>query len=127
MKMRKRIVTLLLAAGIAVAASVQAHEISKRQTTIVGELVDTGCYLGHSGQGAKHVGCATMCIKGGMPMGVLTRQGTLYLITMNHDNPDFYNKLKGMAGKNVAITGPVFTRSGMKAIEVSSFKTSKVG
>ena len=125
--MRTMIFALLLAAGIAVAVSAQAHEISKHQTTIVGELVDTGCYTGHMGQGAKHAGCAAMCINGGMPMGVLTKQGALYLVTMNHDNPDFYNKLKKMAGKTVAITGPVFTRSGMKTIEVTTFKTSSVG
>ena len=125
--MKTTILALLLAAGIAVAASAQAHEVSKHQTTIVGELVDTGCYLGHNGQGAGHVECATLCINGGMPVGVLTRQGTLYLVTMNHDNPDFYNKLKKMAGKMVAVTGPVFTRSGMKAIEITTFKTSSAG
>jgi hypothetical protein len=125
--MRTMIFGLLLAAGIAVAASAQAHEVAKHQTTVMGELVDTGCYLGHNGQGAGHAECAALCINGGMPMGVLTRQGTLYLVTMNHDNPDFYNKLKKMAGKTVAVTGTVFSRSGMKAIEVTTFKMSRAG
>jgi hypothetical protein len=121
-KMRTKISAFLMAALIVLAVSAQAHEGKHAAATVTGELVDTGCYLGHMGQGASHVGCATKCINGGMPMGVLTSKGMLYLVTMNHDNADPYNKLKSMAGKKVAITGQVFTRAGMKAIEVTSFK-----
>ena len=63
-----------------------------------------------------------MCVNLGMPMGILTRKGALYLVTMNHDNPDAYNKLKTMVGKNVAVTGHVNRRSGMTGIEIESFK-----
>ena len=90
--------------------------------TLRGELVDTGCYLGHEARGEKHVGCATKCIAGGMPMGLLTADGTLYLITMNHDNPDPYNALKEMAGKTLDLTGVVMARGGMKGIDVTGFK-----
>jgi len=92
--------------------------------TITGELVDTGCYLGHEARGAKHVECATKCIAQGMPMGLLTGKGTLYLLTMNHDNADPYNQLKEMAGKTVSVTGVVMTRGGMKGIDVSEFRTA---
>jgi hypothetical protein len=57
-----------------------------------------------------------------MPMGVLTKAGVLYLVTMDHDNQDPYNKLKSMAGKKVAVTGHVTNRSGLKAIEIAGFK-----
>jgi len=121
--MRNGIFGLVIAAAIVFAVSAQAHEASKHPAkTVVGELVDTGCYLGHMAKGAGHASCATMCINQGMPMGVLTRTGVLYLVTMNHDNPDSYNKLKAMAGKNVAVTGHVYTRSGLTAIEIDSFK-----
>ena len=121
--MRNGIIGLAMAAAIVLAVSAQAHEASKHATTTVtGELVDTGCYTAHLGKGTSHASCATMCINQGMPMGVLTHKGVLYLVTMNHDNPDPYNKLKTMAGKNVAITGHVYTRSGMTVIEIGSFK-----
>ncbi len=121
--MRKGTTGLVMAAAILLAASAQAHEASKhRAATVVGELVDTGCYTAHLGKGAGHASCATMCINQGMPMGVLTKAGVLYLVTMNHDNPDSYNKLKSMAGKNVAVSGRVYDRSGMKAIEITGFK-----
>ncbi len=94
-----------------------AHPAAVR--TITGELVDTGCYMAHGARGEKHVSCATKCIGNGMPMGLLTADGTLYLITLNHDNADPYNKLKDMAGKQVKVTGTVIARNGMKGIDVT--------
>jgi len=127
----KRIVTLLTAAAIALAASqTLAHEHSAQMAgmekaakkTVVGEVVDTGCYMAHAAKGEKHVACATKCINQGMPMGLLTDNGTLYLLTLNHDNADPYNKLKSEAGKKVKVTGAVWTRGGMKSIDVEEFQ-----
>ena len=87
---------------------------------MTGELVDMGCYLGHAAHGEKHISCATKCIANGMPMGLLTSNNQLYLITLNHDNADPYNQLKNMAGKNVTVTGEVATRNGIKAIDVTA-------
>ena len=88
--------------------------------TVTGEVVDMGCWLGHAARGEKHISCATKCLNQGMPMGLLTSNGTLYLVTLDHDNPDPYNNLKTMAGKNATVTGGLLTRSGVKAIEASS-------
>jgi hypothetical protein len=93
--------------------------------TVTGEVVDMGCYLGHSAMGAKHASCATKCINQGMPMGLLTTNGTLYLVTLDHDNGDPYNSLKSMAGKHATITGAVMTRNGIKAIEASTVLAAK--
>jgi len=88
--------------------------------TITGEVVDMGCWLGHAARGEKHISCATKCLNQGMPMGLLTSNGTLYLVTLDHDNADPYNNLKSMAGKNATVTGALLTRSGIKAIEAST-------
>src|SRR5919198_5246066 len=95
---------LPLAAMAATAATAPAHQghqaaahKAEAPKTLTGELVDTGCYLGHGARGEKHVECATKCINAGMPMGLLTSDGMLYLLTMNHDNADPYNQLKTMA------------------------------
>ena len=93
--------------------------------TITGEVVDMGCWLGHAARGEKHISCATKCLNQGMPMGLLTSNGTLYLITLDHDNADPYNSLKSMAGKNVTVTGELLTRSGTKAIEASTVALAK--
>ena len=121
--MKNGIIGFVMAAAVVLAISAQAGQPSKHPArTITGEVVDTGCYLGHASKGADHASCATMCINQGMPMGVLTQKGVLYLVTMNHDKPDAYNKLKSMAGKKVTVTGHVYSRSGMTGIEIDSFK-----
>lgn len=126
----KRLLILLVVLALPLAPiQAVAHEGHKEAQhkpeapkTVTGEVVDTGCYLGHAARGAKHVECATKCIANGMPMGLLTKDGTLYLLTMNHDNADPYNQLKEMAGKTVSVTGTVMTRSGMKGIDVAEVR-----
>lgn len=109
------------------AASAEKNEMKAeaKVSNVTGEIVDTGCYMEHGAMGEKHASCATKCIAGGMPMGLLTENGTLYLITMNHDNPDAYNKLKEMAAKKVVLTGMTAERSGMKSIDAVSFKLAE--
>ena len=99
-------------------------DVAGARKTVTGEVVDMGCYLGHGARGEKHMSCATKCINQGMPMGLLTSTGALYLITMNHDNVDPYNDLKAMAGKTVSVTGTVMTRSGMQGIDVTEYKAA---
>lgn len=110
------------AAPAAKPAASMSHEATAPAKSVTGEVVDMGCYLGHEAHGAKHVACATKCINGGMPMGLLTADGSLYLLTLDHDNADPYNQLKGMAGKTVTVTGPVNERAGMKGIDVTAAK-----
>src|SRR4030065_2244179 len=90
--------------------------------TIPGEVVDLGCYLNHAALGPKHKECATMCISGGMPMGLLTSDGKLCLLTMSHDDAAPFNASKKLAAEMVSITGPVSERNGMKSIEVTAVK-----
>ena len=93
--------------------------------SITGEVVDMGCWLGHASRGEKHISCATKCLNQGMPMGLLTSNGTLYLVTLDHDNADPYNGLKNMAGKDVTVTGELLTRSGIKAIEATTVQPAR--
>ena len=115
--------TALLAMNGAAVAHEGEHEAGKAHTmTAVGEIVDTGCYLGHGASGAKHAQCAQLCISKGMPMGLLTSAGDLYLLTPPHDTMAAYKKAKDWAGKKVEITGPMSERNGMKSIEVAAAK-----
>ena len=128
--MKRMILALSILSLLGVSAIDAADDMSKhatkssRATVLTGEVVDTGCYLGHAARGEKHVECATKCINGGMPMALLTKAGTLYLLTMNHDNADPYNSLKGMAGKTVSVKGVVMQKGGMKGIDVSEVTTA---
>jgi len=127
--MKRALSAVLLLAAVSFAVTVVSADskmemkAEKKPVTLKGELVDTGCYIEHGAMGEKHKECATKCIAGGMPMGLLSGK-TLYLITMNHDNPDAYNKLKDMAGEMVEITGVVAERNGVKAIDVTEAKAA---
>ena len=101
----------------------EGHQEPDQKTmkkSVTGEVVDMGCWLGHAARGEKHISCATKCLDQGMPMGLLTSNGTLYLVTLDHDNADPYLKLKSMAGTNATVTGALLTRSGIKAIEATT-------
>lgn len=108
----------------AIAQNMHKHGMAQQGATksVTGEVVDMGCYLGHAARGEKHISCATKCLSQGMPMGILTANGMLYLVTLDHDNADPYNNLKDMAGKNATVTGQVLTRNGMKGIEATNVK-----
>jgi hypothetical protein len=126
--MKRVLSVVLMLAAVSFAVNVMSAEkmemkAEKKPVTLKGELVDTGCYIEHGAMGGKHKECATKCIAGGMPMGLLSGK-MLYLITMNHDNPDAYNKLKDMAGEMVEVTGVVAERNGVKAIDVTDAKVA---
>jgi hypothetical protein len=107
-----------LSVGIAVAHDDQAAAATNKMTVITGELVDMGCYVGHSAKGEKHSECATKCIAGGMPMGLLAGNGRLFVLTMDHANPDAYNKAKKMAGKRVTVSGSRHEKNGVVTLDV---------
>ena len=115
-------VSALLSMSVAAGAHEGEHEGKAQTMTAVGEIVDTGCYLGHGASGAKHAQCAQLCISKGMPMGLLTSAGDLYLLTPPHDSMVAYKKAKDWAGKKVEISGTMSERNGMKSIEVASAK-----
>jgi hypothetical protein len=122
MKRNLSVLAVLLAFALPAVAH-ESHEAAGTKTkSVQGEVVDMGCWLGHSARGEGHVSCATKCLAQGMPAGILTSNGTLYLVTLDHDNADPYNSLKTMAGKQVVITGAVLERSGMKAIEATQVR-----
>jgi len=125
--MKRMLGALVLMAGLVFALGVGAEDTkgakaAAKTMTVKGELVDMGCYVGHGAKGEKHKDCATKCIAGGMPMGLLTDKGKLYLLTLNHDNADPYNKAKEMASSMVEVTGQVSTRNGVSAIDVTDVK-----
>lgn len=104
---------------MAVADQGHSHDAAgAKMTEITGELVDMGCYVGHSAKGEKHSECATKCIAGGMPMGLLSANGRIFLLTMDHANPDAYNKVKKMAGKRVTVSGSRHEKNGIVTLDV---------
>jgi hypothetical protein len=127
MKRTTPAVVLLAALTLAgaLAAWAASPEAAAKPVTLRGEIVDMGCYIGHEARGEKHRSCATKCIAGGMPMGLLTADNTLYLITLSHEDAAPYSAAKTLAGTMVEASGTVSTRGGVKALDLTAIKAAK--
>lgn len=94
---------------------------------VTGEILDLFCYLDRGFSGEVHRQCAYNCIHGGEPMGILTRDGKVYMLcidhwyAMDHKNQTYwksYDQAKEWAGMQVTIGGFLVKRKGLQAIEV---------
>lgn len=97
------------------------HKHSERENKIVtirGEVVCLSCYLSHNAKGESHAKCAIACINKGLPMGILTDDGKLFVVLEDHAKADAYQQLKKFVAKQVTVTGIVYTRSGVTGIAV---------
>lgn len=92
--------------------------------TITGEVVDMSCYMHDpaTGKGKAHKKCAETCLKKGLPIGVLTDDGQVYLIVEDHDNPKPYAQLKEKATEKVTVEGEKKSHSGVQALVVQGVK-----
>src|SRR5437016_13603433 len=119
--MRKRITATSLAAGALLAWTVIP---ALAADSVTGEVVDLTCYLPHpqSGQGAGHKKCADVCLKKGLPAGLLTADQQLYLLLEDHDNSKPYATLQAKAAEPVTGEGQQVTQHGMQGIVVQAVK-----
>lgn len=124
----KKIIFVLLASCLA--APVMAHEGHKHDeskeagkaaavSTVKGELLDMACYMNGEEKGAKHAKCAEMCVKGGSPLGLLTKDGKVYLLVNDHANEKPFAEAKLLAGGSASVTGKIVSRGGVQAIIVA--------
>jgi hypothetical protein len=108
-------VSLALGASLALPRLSLGAEASGQTETIKGEVVDLMCYLDHGAKGDKHKGCATKCIEGGGPVGLLTADNQLYLVVGDHQPMN--KELAAKAAQTVTLKGKVVEKHGMKMIE----------
>lgn len=114
---------LALVSVIGMAPAVLPHPASgQEQVSVSGEIVDLACYLSKGSKGKRHKACAEMCAKKGLPIGVLTDAGDVYLLIEDHDNPGPYDAAKGLAGEQAEVSGKKFTKGGVQSILVSGAK-----
>ncbi|HEV7766259.1 MAG TPA: hypothetical protein VGQ76_14735 [Thermoanaerobaculia bacterium] len=87
--------------------------------TLTGEIVDLHCYTTRGAHGPEHAGCSNACISRDVPVGLLTADGTLYLL-LDEKPIAVKEKVAGLAGKTVKATGKIVERSGFKALQLAS-------
>lgn len=119
--MKKSTIAAIIAASVAGSAWAAGSHLdpSGKTETISGEMLDMACYMAHEGKGKKHAKCAAACVAGGAPLGVLTKDGKVYLVVGDHANEKPYVEAKALVGGDAKLTGTVFMRGGLTAIVVS--------
>jgi len=113
--MRRIVVLVVWVVGVGIGAPAVAD-------TITGEVVDLSCYLAHphTSTGSSHRKCAETCAKKGLPMGVLTEDGSVYLLLEDHGNPKAYKAAIGKAAEDVTVEGTKVSEGGLPGIVVES-------
>lgn len=95
----------------------------KKSVTLTGEIVDLHCFVSRGERGPDHAGCANACISRDVPAGFVTDDGTLYVL-LNEKPVSVKEKVAGLAGKTVTVTGFHVERNGVKGFQLQTV-TSK--
>ena len=111
-------VTVLVLPGLA--GRLQAAD--GQEVIVQGEIVDMACFMSKGSRGASHKSCAQMCAKKGVPIGILTDAGDVFLLLDDHNNPDPYDAAKKLAGDRAEVSGKKFSKPGVTGIVVGGVK-----
>ena len=120
--MRARTVLASMMIATLALVSLPAMASDGEETSVKGEILDLACYISRDGHGPDHAKCAEKCVKGGQPMGLLAKDGTVYVLFADHGDASSFEKAKDYAGKKVEVTGSLTERGGVKGITVQGVK-----
>ena len=121
------VVTALAIGLLTISYSVLGQSPAAAETTLKGEVVDMHCYVtrhGGEGRGADHAGCANSCINRGVTPGFVASDGKLYLL-FDEKPVSVKEKIAGLAGQQVTLTGTIVERDGVRAILFKSVESAK--
>jgi hypothetical protein len=117
--------TTYLAALLAVAFMVTAVSFAGEKASITGEVIDSACYIKMGARGKDHAQCAKGCAKAGIPLALLTEDGTVVWLASDKDMEGVNEKLVGYAAKKVTLEGTWHEKGGTKLFSVE--KVTPVG
>ncbi|MEM8811134.1 MAG: hypothetical protein AAGF59_00850 [Pseudomonadota bacterium] len=122
----------MAAAGLAVLLSafgmgVQPAKAAAETVTVTGEIMDTWCYFSgvmggpEAVVGSAHHTCAMWCAAGGIPVGILADDGTVYMVLklegVGTGKAD--TKLLSIQSDRVTATGDLYRRDGLNYLVVN--------
>jgi len=113
----KKITSVISIAALAVFSALPftAKAADDEATTVKGEILDMACYLDHGAQGEKHAACAQKCIASGLPVGIKTDDGKVYIVIGAHQ--PLNKELAPEAGKVVTLKGKAVSKDGVNLLE----------
>lgn len=110
-----------------VGAGVDKKPQPGKAVTETGEIIDLSCYLQLGKHGEKHVSCGKKCIQNNQPIGLLTKDGTVYMLMEEEHDPrrdgqtTFRQAAADHLGHIMEVTGTEASHAGLKAIYVQGF------
>jgi len=123
---------LQLAAAILISVSVTAllmkwserrHRpvAGAQEIFVTGEVLDMTCYIASNLSGPEHAECARVCIRRGLPAGIKTKSGKVYLLT-GKPGDSINAELADYAAKIVTIKGKESVRDGFAQLQVEEIR-----
>ena len=110
-----------------IAAAVDGKPLPGKAVTVVGEIIDISCYTSLGKHGTKHRDCGQKCLKNGEPIGLLAKNGNVYiLMAEEHDQRrDGLTTFRQVAIDNMAyvmeVSGTLSEVEGIKTIHVQGY------
>lgn len=121
-----RLPVLAAAAFVALPAAPALAATEGERITVTGEFIDTWCYFsGVMGGpdavvGTAHHTCAMWCSAGGIPVGLLTPEGDIYMVLKieGDDNNTGGDTILSLASSTITADGIFYERDGLNYIVV---------
>ena len=108
--------------------SMEGDRANRSDTTIEGLVRDIACPMQNLDGDATHLSlnCVRDCVKAGSPIGILTKDGELYLpISDKMPDTSQRQRLMPFLGKYVHVKGISFERHGTHAIVITDITAMK--
>ena len=102
---------LTVTAGIAPAAG--------KTDKVTGEVIDSACYIKMGSKGADHAKCAAACGKAGIPLAILTDDGTVVWVASDNDMESANGMLQPFVAKKVTVEGKWYEKGGTKLFVIT--------
>src|SRR3989449_2674408 len=119
--LRRLLATPAVLACCALPLAAQAHEkMAGDEMTITAQVVDLNCNTTNGASGAGHKACAQACAKAGVPLGLLSSDGTMYLPVSSKAGDPQNSRLIPFAESKVKVTGTHRLVSGLHTIEIKT-------
>lgn len=111
-----------------VGAGVDKKPQPGKAMTATGEIIDLSCYLQLGKHGEKHVDCGKKCLRSNQPIGLLTSDGTVYMLMEEEHDPRRDGQTAGFRtaatdhlGHIMTVNGTEASHGGHKAIYVQGY------
>ena len=109
-------------------AGVDKKPLPGKTVKVTGEIIDLSCYLQLGKHGEKHKACGTKCLNSGQPVGLLAKDGAVYMLMAEEHDPRRDGQTEGFRKAAVEhfahimeVSGTETSVRGYRAIYVQGF------